>query len=140
VRTEGDIANFETTTAVDGRHGATAEMFLIAEVALAACRLVHGSFASVRLGLRSIKPVSSFIEIGFAIARFAHQHKFGVVEQYQGHGLGRKFHQPPGIPNYPMKESSRDVLVPGVCFTIEPMLNLGSKDTRPPDADGWTVR
>jgi methionyl aminopeptidase len=137
---QGDIVNIDTTTVVDGWHGDSSEMFLIGEVSPEARHLVQGTFDAMWLGIRAIRPFSSVIEIGFAIARFAHEQKLGVVEQYQGHGLGRKFHQPPGIPNYPMKESSRDVLVPGVCFTIEPMLNLGSKETKPPEADGWTVR
>lgn len=136
---KGDIVNVDTTTIVGGWHGDSSEMFMIGDVSAEAKRLVQGTFDAMWLGIRAIKPFSSVIEIGFAISRFAQQHRFGVVEQYQGHGLGRKFHQPPGIPNYPMKEASRDVLVPGVCFTIEPMLNLGSKETKPPEDDGWTV-
>ena len=137
---EGDIFNLDATTIVDGWHGDSSEMFMVGDVNSNARRLVQATFDAMWIGILAIKPFSSVIEIGFAIARFARQEGLGVVEQYQGHGLGRKFHQPPGIPNYPMKESSRDVLVPGVCFTVEPMLNLGSKETSPPDDDGWTVR
>lgn len=137
---DGDILNIDTTTIVDGWHGDSSEMFLIGNVSDDAKRLVQATFDAMWVGIRAIKPFSSVIEIGYAISRFVEPTGFGIVEQYQGHGLGRKFHQPPGIPNYPMKQASRDVLVPGVCFTIEPMLNAGSKETKPVDDDGWTVR
>ena len=135
----GDIVNIDTTTIVGGWHGDSSETFLIGEVSDEAKRLVQATFDALWIGIRAISPFSSVYEIGAAIESFAQQHGFGIVEQYQGHGLGRKFHQPPGVPHYRMKEASRDVLVPGVCFTIEPMLNLGSKETKPPEADGWTV-
>ncbi len=135
----GDIVNVDVTTIVDGWHGDSSETFLIGDVSDEARRLVQGTFNALWIGIHSIRPFSSVIEIGSAISRFARAQGFGVVEQYQGHGLGRRFHQPPGVPHYPEPSSARDVLVPGVCFTIEPMLNLGTKETAPPLADGWTV-
>ncbi len=136
---EGDIVNVDLTTIVNGWHGDSSETFLIGEVSDDARRLVQGTFDALWTGIRAIKPMSSVIEIGYAIARLAQQRGLSVVEEYQGHGLGRRFHQPPGVPHYPLPQASRDVLVPGVCFTIEPMLNLGSKETDPPQSDGWTV-
>jgi len=136
---EGDIVNVDLTTIVSGWHGDSSETFLIGDVSDDARRLVQGTFDALWTGIRAIKPMSSVIEIGYAIARLAQQRGLSVVEEYQGHGLGRRFHQPPGVPHYPLPQASRDVLVPGVCFTIEPMLNLGSKETDPPQSDGWTV-
>lgn len=137
---EGDIVNVDVTTIVNGWYGDVSETFLIGEVSADARRLVQAAFDALWRGIRVIRPMSSVIEIGYAISRLAHERGLGVVEEYQGHGLGRRFHQPPGVPHYPMPQSSRDVLVPGVCFTIEPMLNLGSKETTPPALDGWTVK
>jgi len=136
---EGDIVNVDTTSIVDGWHGDSSETFLIGEVSSDARRLVQATFDAMWRGIRVIKPYSSVIEIGYAIARLAQERGLSVVEEYQGHGVGRRFHQPPGVPHYPMTESSRDVLVPGMCFTIEPMLNLGTKETSAPQPDGWTV-
>jgi methionyl aminopeptidase len=112
---------------------------LIGEVSGAAKRLVQGAFDALWLGIRTIQPYSSVIEIGLVIARFGREHGFGVVENFQGHGIGRMFHQDPGIPHVPFRKSRRDILVPGVSFTIEPMLNLGTKETTGPLDDGWTI-
>jgi methionyl aminopeptidase len=136
---EGDIVNVDLTTIVNGWHGDSSETFLIGEVSADARRLVQGAFDAMWTGIRTVKPFSSVIEIGSAIARLARERGLSVVEEYQGHGLGRRFHQPPGVPHYPLPQASRDVLVPGTCFTIEPMLNLGSKETTAPKKDGWTV-
>ena len=63
------------------------------------------------------------------------------MRNFQGHGLGTEFHQEPGIPHYPEKGAAKVILKPGMCFTIEPMLNAGTQDTTKPDRrDGWTVR
>jgi methionyl aminopeptidase len=80
------------------------------------------------------------IDIGRAIHRLGVERGLGIVENFQGHGIGRMFHQDPGIPHVPLRKSKRDVLYPGVCFTIEPMLNTGTGDTAPVEDDGWTVR
>lgn len=136
---EGDIVNIDTTTRVDGWHSDSSETFLIGEVSDDARRLVQGTFDAMWVGIRCVRPRSSVIEIGAAIAKFAKTQGLSVVEQYQGHGVGRKFHQPPGVPHYPEPTAARDILMPGMCFTVEPMLNLGSKETAPPLPDGWTV-
>ena len=63
-----------------------------------------------------------------------------VVREYQGHGIGREFHQDPGIPHLPTRPPHRTEIHPGTCFTIEPMLNIGTWQTVRDDHDGWTVR
>lgn len=135
----GDIVNVDCTTIVNGWYGDCSETILIGEVSPEARRLTQATFDALWLAIRSIEPYSSVLEIGLVISRFARQHGLGVVEHFQGHGIGRMFHQDPGIPHVPIKKSRKDILEPGVCFTIEPMLNLGTADVNGPLADGWTV-
>ncbi len=135
----GDIVNVDCTSIVDGWYGDSSETFQIGDTAAEARRVTQAAFDALWLAINALEPYSSVIEIGLAIARFARDHKLGVVENFQGHGIGRQFHQDPGIPHFPVKKSRKDILVPGVCFTIEPMLNLGSNATAGPLSDGWTV-
>ncbi len=136
---DGDIVNLDCTTIVDGWYGDSSETFLIGEVHPEARRLVQAAFDALWLGIEVLKPYCSVMDIGTVIARFGRQQGLGIVENFQGHGIGRKFHQDPGVPHIPVRKSRKDILAPGVCFTIEPMLNLGSKDTDGPLSDGWTV-
>jgi methionyl aminopeptidase len=136
----GDIVNIDCTTIVNGWYGDSSETFLIGQPTEKARRITQAAFDALWIGIGALQPYCSVIEIGRAIHRFGQEHHLGVVENFQGHGIGRMFHQDPGVPHVPMRRSRRDILYPGVCFTIEPMLNLGHKDTTPPDPDGWTVR
>lgn len=136
----GDIVNIDCTTIVHGWYGDSSETFLIGEVSEAARRLTQAAFDALWAGIRVLTPYCSVVEIGQVIHRLGQQRGLGVVENFQGHGIGRRFHQDPGIPHVPLRKSRRDLLYPGVCFTIEPMLNLGTAKTAPIDADGWTVR
>lgn len=136
----GDIINVDLTTIVDGWYGDQSEMFMIGEVSDEVRRLVQVTFESLFKGIRAIKPHGTVIDIGRAIYEFAQEQGVSVVREYQGHGIGREFHQEPGIPHLPVHSSARDVIEPGMCFTIEPMLNLGTWKTTPDKSDGWTVR
>jgi methionyl aminopeptidase len=137
---DGDILNIDLTTIVDGWHGDQSEMFLIGDVSSKAKRLVQLTFDSLFRGIHAIKPNGKVIDIGRAIYDFALEHRISVVREYQGHGIGREFHQEPGIPHLPDHKSSREAILPGMCFTIEPMLNIGTWETEQNDPDGWTVR
>ena len=137
---DGDIVNLDLTTIVDGWFGDSSETFMIGEVSEEAHRLVQVAIDALWVGIDSIKPHGRVIDIGTAIYRFARSHGFEVVREYQGHGVGRAFHQEPGVPHFPHPKSARDVIRPGVCFTIEPMLNQGTWRTVVDHADGWTVR
>ena len=136
---EGDIVNIDCTTIVDGMHGDSSETFMVGEVSDKARALVQHTHDALWLAINTVTPGCSVIEIGYAISRFARKLRLGVVEKYQGHGVGREFHQGPDVPHFPHPTSRRDLLRPGTCFTIEPMLNLGGKDTDLPGEDGWTV-
>ena len=137
---EGDIVNVDITSIVDGWYGDQSATFLVGNVSDEARRLVQTTFDSLFLAINAIHPGSSVLDIGEVIYNYATELGYGVVKQYQGHGIGREFHTDPGIPHYPVSGAERDLLLPGMCFTIEPMLNIGTWRTVEDRSDGWTVR
>ncbi|MFK7776605.1 MAG: type I methionyl aminopeptidase [Gimesia sp.] len=137
---EGDIVNVDITSIVNGWYGDQSETFFVGQVSDEARNLVQVTFDSLFMAINILTPGSSVIKIGEVIYDYAKEAGFGVVRQYQGHGIGREFHTDPGIPHYPVASSERDLLLPGMCFTIEPMLNVGSWKTVEDQSDGWTVR
>lgn len=140
VLAEGDIVNVDVTTIVEGWHGDQSETFLIGEVADEVRRTAQCSFDSLHAAIDAIGPGSRISTIGKAIVQEARKYRFSVVEKYVGHGLGRKFHQRPNVPHVPTPESKRQRLEPGLCFTIEPMINAGAVASVSDPDDGWTVR
>ncbi|MCU0878312.1 MAG: type I methionyl aminopeptidase [Pirellulaceae bacterium] len=126
---DGDIVNVDLTSYVDGWHGDSSETFIIGTPSELARRVVQCCFECLWLAIDNLKPRCRVSDIGDPIVRHARKHGFSVVEEYVGHGLGRQFHQPPTIPHHAPPESRRQRLEPGVCFTIEPMINTGTKDT-----------
>jgi len=137
---EGDIVNVDCTSIVEGWHGDSSETFLIGEVTDETRRLVQCTHECLWLAIRALTPGCKVAAIGEAIAAHAGAQGYGVVEEYVGHGLGQKFHQPPTIPHVPTDEARRTKILPGTCFTVEPMINAGTKDTVQSRRDGWTVR
>ncbi len=137
---DGDIVNVDITTIVDGWHGDQSETFLIGEVSAEAKALVQTTFDSLWKGIHAIKPGGRVIDIGRAIYHFGRAKGYEIVREYQGHGIGRAFHQEPGVPHFPDTKIGRQVIKPGMCFTIEPMLNIGGFRTSLDRSDGWTVR
>ena len=139
---DGDIANVDLTTIVNGWHGDQSETFLIGDVSDEVRHLVQTTFDSMWIGIRAIRPFGRVRDIGAAIYAYAHEHSLEVVREFQGHGIGRSFHQEPGIPHFWFKgrKEGAQVIRPGVCFTIEPMLNQGTWRTKVSKSDGWTVR
>lgn len=136
---EGDILNIDCTTIVHGWFGDSSETFFVGEVSPNARAVTQVALDCLYLGIQAIRPFGRVADIGEAIVKEARKHGYGVVLEYVGHGLGRKFHQPPSIPHAPTKESKRERIKPGMCFTVEPMINEGTAETAQ-DADGWTVR
>lgn len=138
---EGDIVNIDLTTIVDGWHGDSSETFLIEPVSVDARKLVQVAFDSMHVGIDAIQPYGKLTDIGRAIERFARLRGYSVVQEYQGHGLGLEFHQEPGVPHYvPKTGASQVILQPGMCFTVEPMINAGTWRTMLDKKDKWTVR
>ena len=136
---EGDIVNVDLTTIVAGWHGDQSETFLIGEVTEEARKVTQCAFDAMHLGIEAARPAGRVSDIGHAIVTHAKKYRFGVVRDFVGHGLGREFHLPPNIPHYPTAQSKRDRLLPGMCFTVEPMINAGDYRTVLDKADGWTV-
>ena len=137
---EGDIVNIDVTTIVDGWHGDQSETFLIGECSDTAKAVTQCAFDCLYLGIEAIRPNGHVADIGTAIVEEAHQRGFSVVREFVGHGLGRKFHQDPSIPHFPNRQSHQEVIPPGVCFTIEPMINEGTRHAVIDSKDNWTVR
>ena len=137
---EGDIVNVDVTSIVGGWHGDQSETFLVGNVSDEARAVTQCALDCLFLAVAALYPGCPVAVIGDAIVAEAHKRGFSVVREYVGHGLGRDFHQLPNIPHVPDRKSRQDRLLPGMCFTVEPMINVGSRFTRTDKADGWTVR
>jgi len=136
----GDIVNIDITTVVDGWHGDQSETFLVEEVSEEKRAVTQCAFDCMYAGIDALTPGCRVATIGEAVVPEAHRRGFTVVREYVGHGLGRQFHLDPSIPHFPNRQSRIDRLFPGMCFTVEPMINAGSRYTKSDKSDGWTVR
>lgn len=137
---DGDIINIDITTIVDGWHGDQSETFLIGEVSEEKLAVTQCAFDCMHLAIGELTPGCRVATIGEVIVPEAQSRGFSVVREYVGHGLGKQFHLDPSIPHFPNRQSRIDRLYPGMCFTVEPMINAGSRYTRCDKSDGWTVR
>lgn len=137
---EGDIVNIDLTSIVDGWFGDQSETFLLEPVNDLSRAVTQCAFDCLYLAIEALTPGCRVATIGETIVPEAHRRGFTVVREYVGHGLGRNFHQDPSIPHYPNRQSRVDRLLPGMAFTVEPMINAGSRFTKLDKQDGWTVR
>lgn len=135
---DGDIINIDITVIKDGYHGDTSKMFLIGDVSAEDNRLCRLAQESLYVGLKKVKPGATFGEIGTAIQKFIKSKgRYSIVKDYCGHGIGAEFHEEPQIVHY--KNNDKTKMVEGMCFTIEPMINLGKATTILDKEDNWTV-
>jgi methionyl aminopeptidase len=134
---EGDIVNIDITVLKDGYHGDTSKMFKIGKVSVLAERLIDVTETCLKLGIQAVKPGAHLGDIGAAIQPYAEKNRFSVVREYCGHGIGTGFHEPPNVLHYG-KPGTHEKLLPGMIFTIEPMINAGKRDVKLLP-DGWTV-
>lgn len=135
---DGDIANIDVTVVLDGWYGDTSRMFLVGErVPVKAQRLVEVTFAAMWAGIDAVRPEATLGDVGHAIQSLAEAHRFSVVRDFVGHGLGRVFHDAPEVKHYGRRGEGL-VLRPGMLFTIEPMINAGRPEVKIL-ADGWTT-
>jgi methionyl aminopeptidase len=137
---EGDIINVDLTTIVDGWYGDQSETFIVGPASAEAIAVTQAAFDCLFLAIDALSPGCTVSVIGDAIVKEAHRRGFSVVREYVGHGLGQVFHQPPNIPHFPDRKSRQQRLLPGMCFTVEPMINAGTRFTQLDKRDGWTVR
>src|SRR5215470_4438059 len=133
----GDIVNIDVTVIKEGYHGDTSRMFYVGEPSIAARRLCEVTYDCMWLGIAQVRPGAHLGDIGHAIQTHAEKHGYSVVREFCGHGIGRKFHEEPQILHYG-KPGTLDVMVPGMTFTVEPMINAGRREIREL-ADGWTI-
>ncbi|MFO0922008.1 MAG: type I methionyl aminopeptidase [Pirellulales bacterium] len=136
---EGDIINVDITTIVDGWHGDQSETFLVGQVSDVARAVTQCAFDCLYAAIDALSPGCPVSVIGDAVVALAHERGFSVVKEYVGHGLGKRFHQYPNIPHVADRKSRTERLLPGICFTVEPMINEKSRFAKV-DADTWTVR
>ena len=134
---EGDIINIDVTVLKDGWHGDTSRMYFVGEPSVMARRLVETTREAMWRGIKAVKPGATLGDVGHAIQSYAEAERFSVVREYCGHGIGKVYHDEPQVLHYG-KPGEGVVLKPGMTFTIEPMINEGTRHTRVLP-DGWTV-
>jgi len=134
---KGDIVNLDITTIKDGWHGDTSRMFVVGEASILARRLCQITHECLWLGIAQVKAGAHLGDIGAAIQRHAEKNGYSVVREFCGHGIGRSFHEEPQVLHYG-KAGTGPELLPGMTFTIEPMINAG-KAAISELADGWTI-
>ena len=134
---DGDIINIDITVIYEGWHGDTSKMYLVGQVPAHAKRLVDITQECMYAGIRKVKPGAHLGDIGNAIQTLAEENHYSVVRDYCGHGIGQIYHEEPQVVHYGDIGEGL-VLEEGMCFTIEPMINLGTYHSKLLD-DGWTV-
>lgn len=135
---EGDIVNVDVTTNLNGYFADASRMFIIGKTTPIREKLVRVAKECLEIGMETCTPYSFVGDMGNAIAKHAHKNGFTVVRDLCGHGVGNAFHEEPDIEHYGKKGSGM-LLVPGMVFTIEPMVNAGDWEVVVDEKDGWTV-
>jgi methionyl aminopeptidase len=134
---KGDVVNIDITVIKDGYHGDTSKMFTVGKPSILAKRLIEVTQDALWLGINKVKPGCRLGDIGHTIQTFVEDHHYSVVREYCGHGIGKDFHEDPQVLHYGKPDTGL-VLQPGMCFTIEPMVNAGKQQVKM-KPDGWTV-
>ena len=136
---EGDIVNVDMSTIQNGYFSDSSRMFCIGEVDPEWKRLVDVTYDSVQAGLAAVKPWGFLGDVSAAVNKVATDAGFTVVREFGGHGIGFEFHEDPWV-GFNEEAGTGPILVPGMCFTIEPMVNMGAQEIDMNDPNGWTVR
>ena len=135
---EGEIVNVDCSTVLNGFYSDSSRMFCIGEISPEKQRLVKVARESLDVGLKEVRPWRFLGDMADAINRFVTQNGFSVVRDIGGHGIGLAFHEDPWV-SYVAKPGTEMLMVPGMVFTIEPMINMGSCEIREDKEDGWTI-
>ncbi|MGN0287439.1 MAG: type I methionyl aminopeptidase [Atopobiaceae bacterium] len=136
---DSDIINVDMSTIKGGYFSDSSRMFCIGEVSPERKRLVEVCHDSVKAGLAAVKPWGHLGDVGAAVNKVCTDAGYSVVEEYGGHGIGLEFHEDPFV-SFTSEEGTGPILVPGMCFTIEPMVNAGAHDITTDKENGWIVR
>ena len=135
---DGDILNIDVTVIKDGFHGDTSKMFMVGSEKPHAKKLINITQECMYEAIKIVRPGARLGDIGYKIQSIAESNHYSVVRDYCGHGIGRVFHEDPQILHYGIPNTGL-TLKEGMCFTIEPMINIGSHKTKLSKKDGWTV-
>jgi len=135
---KGDIINIDITVIKDGYHGDTSKMFLVGDVAPHASKLVRVTQECLYKAIDIVKPGITLGDIGHIIQIHAEANRYSVVREYCGHGIGKIFHEEPQVLHYGQPNTGL-MIEEGMTFTIEPMINAGTRHTKLSRRDGWTV-
>ena len=135
---EGDIVNVDCTTILDGYYADASRMFIIGQTTPEKEKLVKVAKECLEIGMQTAKPYCFVGDLGHAIDRHARKNGFSVVRDLCGHGVGLEFHEEPDVEHYGKKGTGM-LLVPGMVFTSEPMINMGTWEVFIDEEDGWTV-
>ena len=134
---KGDIVNIDITVILDGWYGDTSRMYFAGDIGVKARKLVDVTYEAMMRGIEVVRPGARLGDIGAAIQTYAESHRFSVVRDFCGHGLGRTFHAAPNVLHYG-KAGEGLILQEGMFFTIEPMINAGGYEVKILQ-DGWTA-
>lgn len=135
---DGDIVNVDVSTILNGYFSDSSRMYCIGEVSAEKKRLVEVARESIKVGLEQVKPWGFLGDMGQAINDFVRENGYTVVREIGGHGIGLEFHEEPWV-SYVSKKGTQMLMVPGMVFTIEPMINMGAQEIFIDEEDGWTV-
>ena len=137
VLAEGDVVNIDVTVILDGWHGDSSRMYVAGQASTKARLLLDVTYEAMLRGVEAVKPGATLGDIGHAIQGYVEKHRFSVVRDFCGHGIGRRFHEPPNVLHFG-RPGDGPMLKPGMFFTIEPMVNAGRPEVKILD-DGWTA-
>ena len=135
---DGDIINVDCSTILDGYFSDSSRMYLIGDVSEEKKKLVQVAKECLDVGLKEVKPWGFLGDMGQAINDYAEEHGYTIVREIGGHGIGLEFHEEPWV-SYVSKRGTEMMMVPGLVFTIEPMVNMGKADIYEDDENGWTL-
>lgn len=135
---DGDIVNVDVSTILDGYFSDSSRMFCIGNVSPEKKKLVDVTKKCMELGLEQVKPWGFLGDVGQAVNDYARANGYKVVRDIGGHGVGLEFHEDPYV-SYVSRKGTGMVMAPGMCFTIEPMINMGTDEVYVDEDDDWTV-
>lgn len=136
---DGDIVNVDCSTIRNGYFSDSSRMFMIGDVSPERRKLVEVTKESIQRGLAAVKPWGYLGDMAHAVQSCVEENGFSVVREFGGHGIGKEFHEDPFV-GFVGEPGTGVVLAPGMCFTIEPMVNAGGYEIDMSDPNGWTVR
>lgn len=138
ILTGGDIVNVDVSTIYNGYFSDASRMFMIGEVSPEMKRLVEVTKECMEIGVAAAQPWAQLGDVGAAIQKHAEENGYSVVRDLCGHGVGIKFHEEPDVEHFGHPGTGK-LIIPGMTFTIEPMINMGTHEVFVDEADGWTV-